>query len=76
LLDDGFLYQCHRRARFGNKKSQEVRTVKAEERAEQIRSYKAEHPELSNRAIAKVLGFGRDMVDRVLRESGRFTYIR
>jgi hypothetical protein len=56
MSDEGFLDWCHRRARYGNKKSQEVRTPKAEERAEQIRSYKDAHPDLSNRAIARVLG--------------------
>jgi hypothetical protein len=70
--DEGFLDWCHRRARYGNKKSQEVRTPKAEERAAAIRAYKQEHPEMSNRAIAKVLGCGRNTVDRALHESGRF----
>jgi hypothetical protein len=67
MSDEGFLDWCHRRARYGNKKSQEVRTPKAEERAEAIRAYQQEHPELSNRAIANELGYGRNMVDRALK---------
>jgi hypothetical protein len=67
MSDEGFLDWCHRRARYGNKKSQEVRTAQAEERADQIRAYKQEHPELSNRAIAKELGYGRNMIDRALK---------
>jgi hypothetical protein len=38
---EGFLDCCHRRVRFGNQKSQEVRTAKAEEWADQIRAFKA-----------------------------------
>jgi hypothetical protein len=64
---EGFLDWCHRRARFGNQRSQEVRTPKAEERAEQIRAFKAAHLELSNRAIARVLGCSEFTVRKALR---------
>jgi hypothetical protein len=50
-----------------NRKSVKVRRAKADSRAEEIRAYKAMHSDLSNRAIAKALGYGRDMVDRALR---------
>jgi hypothetical protein len=41
---------------------------KAQSRAEQIRAYKQEHPEVSIRVIADALGYGRDMVHRALRD--------
>jgi hypothetical protein len=41
---------------------------KAEIRAGQIRAYKKEHPQMSNRALAKALRLSHDTVDRVLRE--------
>jgi predicted HTH transcriptional regulator len=46
---------------------QQARQTKAASRAAEIRAYKQEHPELSNRAIAKVLGCGRKTVDRALK---------
>jgi predicted HTH transcriptional regulator len=45
----------------------QARQTKAVSRAEEIRTYKQEHPELSNRVIAKVLGCGRKTVDRALK---------
>jgi hypothetical protein len=54
MSDEGFLDWCHRRARYGNKKSQEVRTPKAEERAEAIRAYKAAHPKATVRELAGI----------------------
>jgi predicted HTH transcriptional regulator len=45
----------------------QARQTKAVSRAEVIRAYKAEHPELSNRAIAKVLGFDEKTIRLTLR---------
>jgi hypothetical protein len=67
MSDEGFLDWCHQRARYGNKKSQEVRTPKAEERAGEIRAYQQGHPELSNRAIARVFGCSEYTVRKALR---------
>jgi hypothetical protein len=54
MSDEGFLDWCHRRAWYGNKKSQEVRTAKAAERAMEIRAYKAAHPEATVRELARL----------------------
>jgi hypothetical protein len=54
MSDEGFLDWCHRRARYGNKKSQEIRTSKAVERAMEIRAYKAAHPEATVRELARL----------------------
>jgi transposase-like protein len=63
----GLLSWCHRRARYGYKTSQEVRTAQAAERAMEIKAYKAANPKASVREIAQVLGFGRAMVHRTLK---------
>jgi hypothetical protein len=52
--DEGFLDWCHRRARYGNKKSQEVRTAQAVERAMEIKTYKEMHPEATVRELARL----------------------
>jgi hypothetical protein len=44
------------------------RISKAQVRAEQIRAYKQEHPKMSNRAVAKVIGCSLDTVNRALRK--------
>jgi hypothetical protein len=44
---------------------------KAELRAEQIRAYKREHMEMSNRAIAQAIGYSLDTVNRVLGVASR-----
>lgn len=43
-----------------------VRSASAQEKANQVKEYKRTHPEASIRAIADVLGFGRDLVNRAL----------
>ena len=63
----GFLEWCHKRAKYGNSKSIEIRHAKANAKAEIIRKYKSNHPEASNRFIAKVLGFSLDTVNRAFR---------
>jgi hypothetical protein len=62
--DEGFLDWCHRRARYGNKKSQEVRIAQAEERAEEISAYQQEHPESTTRLIGEVLGVSAMTISR------------
>jgi hypothetical protein len=52
--DEGFVDWCHRRARYGNKKSQEIRTAKAEERAAQIRAYQQEHPDVTREELSTI----------------------
>ncbi|GHU09370.1 hypothetical protein FACS1894151_06990 [Spirochaetia bacterium] len=44
-----------------------VRHAKAKSRAEQIRAYKREHPNMSNRAIAKALGISHFTVNKTVR---------
>jgi hypothetical protein len=51
-----------------NRKSQLVRSTKSENRAYEIRAYKAEHLDISNRSIAKVLGYSLDTVNRALKK--------
>ena len=41
-----------------------TRQARADERAEAVRAFKAEHPGMSNRMIAKVLGYSLDTVNR------------
>lgn len=44
-----------------------VRSASAQEKAQTIREYKKTHPEASNRAIAQILGFSLDTVNRAFR---------
>jgi len=63
----GFSNWCSIRGKVGNRKSQIVRAVKSQTRAEQIVAYKTEYPDMSNRAIAKVLGIPETTVRRLLK---------
>jgi len=54
-------------AKRRNKKSQIARSIKSQERKEQIITFKEQHPELSNRKIAIMLGYSLDTINRALR---------
>ena len=56
MSPEGFLEWCHKRARYGNQKSIEVRSAKADLKAEQVKAYKLDNPTASMRTIAKKLG--------------------
>ena len=49
-------------------KSIEVRSAKAVKKAEAIRQFKIDNPSMSNRSIAKVLGYSLDTVNRALKK--------
>jgi transposase len=63
MSDEGFQSWGDRR----RQRSADVRHAKAEERAEQIRTYKQEHPNMSNRAIAKELKVSHFTVNEALK---------
>ena len=67
MSPEGFAEWCSRRGKAGNIKSRAVRQAKSADRAEEIRAYKRDHPEMSNRKIAVVFGVGRDIVDRAVK---------
>jgi DNA-binding CsgD family transcriptional regulator len=54
MSDEGFLDWCHRRARYGNKKSQDVRAAKAAEKADAIRAYKGEYPDVTLKELSNI----------------------
>jgi predicted HTH transcriptional regulator len=63
--DEGFLDWCHRRARYGNKKSQEVRKHKAEERVAQIRAYYESHPGVTRKELALIFDVSEKTIQRL-----------
>jgi hypothetical protein len=68
LSPEGFHAWCVRKGKAGARASAIVRGERSKALADEIRAYKAGHPELSNRAIALVLGRALDTVNRALRE--------
>jgi DNA invertase Pin-like site-specific DNA recombinase len=51
-----------------NKKSVKVRRAKANNKADEIKAFKTDHAELSNRKIAAALGIPESTVRRLLKE--------
>jgi hypothetical protein len=52
--DEGFLDWCHRRARFGNKKSQDVRAAQAADKAAAIKAYYDGHPDVTREELSNL----------------------
>lgn len=67
MSEEGFKAWCSRRGTAGGLKSGAVRLAKSLDRAAEIKAFKAEHPDMSNRMIAKVFKYSLDTVNRALR---------
>jgi hypothetical protein len=65
MSDEGFLDWCHRRARFGNKKSQDVRSAQAADKAVVIRAYYDSHPAITRKELALIFDVSEKTIQRL-----------